>query len=154
MNDQFIRLIDGFTGLYASAESGIYVETGASLAQITFQGVEFVVVLEDSNSGRISIQCNFGVLPQESIGQTLLRLMEVNLHLALSNGGSLGMDGRTREVIFVMRASLCRLTEQSLHAVLAHLVRHVEAWRTTRFEPAGTPPAVPPFSPDLSHTLA
>ncbi|MES3003428.1 MAG: CesT family type III secretion system chaperone [Pseudomonadota bacterium] len=97
-------------------------------AELSIDGVGFLITHGRAPGGLLSVHCIFGK-PAEAGGSELNRLLEMNLTLANSCAGSLGMHGENGDVVYVFHAPLVGLGAAQLLESLRHAAGQARAWR-------------------------
>lgn len=140
MREVFVRLIREL-GPLLDAEPPLMAEGEPEAVHLRLDGIDFMMAHRLMPRGMLSICCNFGPLPEPPPAAELLRLLEINLTLGAAGAGTLGVDGWTRDVIYLFHVPLQGLSAHLLFEALSEAIRQAHAWRK------GTPPLAAPAAP-------
>jgi hypothetical protein len=134
MRSQFTSLIQTLASLVdddASAESPDEQDTAA--IELEIDGCEIILMHPTHDAPRVRALCRFGPAPDDAIPEALYRLLEINLALADTGSGTLGVDGESRDVVFCFTADLAATSAQAMLRALTHAAEQAARWRADGF---------------------
>lgn len=101
--------------------------------ELEWRGVRFRIGHDPAlDATSVAVQCVYGMPQHGQAQEILVRLLEVNLVLALKRAGvSFGMDADSGEVVYVFIGSLSTVTGASLFEAMKLAAVHALHWRDT-----------------------
>ena len=97
------------------------------------EDVDFIIGHGQAPAGLLAIYCTFGVVEADATAPSLARILEINLALAAACAGALGMDGETRELMYIFHVPIVGLSASELLQTLRHAASQAHAWRRGDF---------------------
>ena len=110
---------------------GVVVETDGDGCCFTLDDVPFRLDLAlDLQPPLLGLRCCYGLVPEAGAEAVLIRLLELNLVLALQRDApALGIDACSGEVMCVLDAPLQQVTGASLCHAVAAAAAQAQGWR-------------------------
>jgi hypothetical protein len=87
--------------------------------------------LDDESN--VKVDCRFGSIADIAAPDGLVRLLELNLALAESNGGVLGIEPLSHDVVYTFRAPLSTANATDVLATLIEVTELRKEWRSNWF---------------------